>query len=76
MFSDLKKHVENYYVLKKSEYTRTVTTVQRLLLNHQPSYNSNRKPQSKFFSNQIMFAQHEKTGYDNGETNDNKQTAK
>ena len=30
-FSDLKKRIENDYVLNKAEYPRTVTTVQSLL---------------------------------------------
>ena len=33
-FADLKKCVENDYVLNKAEYPRTVTTVQSLLLNY------------------------------------------
>ena len=61
-FSDLKKHVENDYVLNKAEYPMTVTAVQSILLNYQPNYNSNRNSQSNGVSNQIMFAQRRKTG--------------
>ena len=41
-FSDLKKRIENDYVLNKAEYPRTVTAVQSILLKYQPTYNSNR----------------------------------
>ena len=61
-FADLKKRVENDYVLKKSEYPSTVTTVHSLLLNYQPDYNSNRNYQSSGVRNQTIFAQHGKTG--------------
>ena len=44
-FSDLNKRVENDYVLNKSEYPRTITAVQSLLLKYKPNYNSNRKYQ-------------------------------
>ena len=72
-FSDLKKRVKNDYVLKKAEYPRTVTAVQSLLLNYQPTYKSNRQYQSQGVSNQLMFAHRGKTGDDEGETKDNKQ---
>ena len=41
-FADLKKRIENDYVLNKAEYPRTLTAVQSLLLNYQPNYNSHR----------------------------------
>ena len=66
-FADLKKRVENDYVLNKSEYPRTVTSVHILLLNYQPNYNSNRNFQSNGVSNQLMFAQRGKTGDDEGD---------
>ena len=66
-FSDLKKCVENDYVLNKVEYPRTFTAVQSLLLNYQPNYNSNRNSQSNRVSNQLMFAQRGKTGDNEGE---------
>ena len=46
-FADLKKRVENDYVLNKAEYPRKVTAVQSLLLNYQPNDNSHRKSLSK-----------------------------
>ena len=55
-FADLKKHVENDYVLNKAEYPRAVTTVQSLLLNYQPNYNSDRNYKYNGVSNQLMFA--------------------
>ena len=61
-FVDLKKRVENYYVLNKAEYPSIVTSVHSLLLNYQPNYNSNRNSQSNGFSNQLIFAQGRKTG--------------
>ena len=63
-FADLKKRIGNDYVLNKAEYPRTVTTVQSLLLNYQPNYNSHKNSQSNGVSNQLMFAQREKTGDD------------
>ena len=66
-FSDLKKRIENDYVLNKAEYPRTVTAVQSLLLNYQPNYNSHRNSQTNGISNQLMFAQHGKTGDDEGD---------
>ena len=66
-FSDLKKCVENDYVLNKVEYPRTFTAVQSLLLNYQPNYNSNRNSQSNGVRNQLMFAQRGKTGNDEGD---------
>ena len=65
-FTNLKKRIENEYVLNKAEYPRTVTLVQRLLLNYQPNYNSHRNYQSNGVSNQLMFAQRIKTGDDEG----------
>ena len=66
-FADLKKRVENDYVLNKAEYPRTVTTVQSLLLNYQPNYNSHRTSQSNWVSNQLMLAHRGKTGYNEGD---------
>ena len=68
-FSDLKKNVENDYVLKKAEYMRTVTAMQILLLKYQPTYNSNSKSQYQGISNQLMSTQHGKTGDHEGKTN-------
>ena len=59
-FSELKKRVENDYVLNKAEHPRTVTAVQILLLNYQPNYNSHRNSQSNRVSNQLMFSQRSK----------------
>ena len=66
-FYDLKKRIENDYVLNKAGYPRTVTAVQSLLLNYQPNYNSHRNSQSKGVCNQLMFAQRGKTGDDEGD---------
>ena len=66
-FADLKKRVENDYVLKKAEYPRTVTAVQSLLLNYQPTYNSHRNSQSNRVINQLIFAQRGKTGDGEGD---------
>ena len=66
-FADLKKRIENDYVLNKAEYPKTVTAVQSLLLNYQPNYNSHRNSQSNGVRNQIMFAQCGKTGDDEGD---------
>ena len=66
-FGDLRKRVENEYVLNKEEYPSTVISVQSLLLNSQHKYNNNRKYQSQGVSNQLMFTQHGKTGDDEGE---------
>ena len=68
IFYDLKKHVENNYVLNKSQYPRTATAVQSLILNYQPNYNYNSKYQSNGVINKLMFAQNGKTGDDVGET--------
>ena len=65
-FADLKKRVENDYVLNKAEYPRIVTAVQSLILNYQSAYNSNGNSQSNGVSNQIMFAQRGKTGDNRG----------
>ena len=46
----------------KAEYPRTVTAVHIILLKYQPNYNSNRNSQYNGVSNQLVFAQHSKTG--------------
>ena len=61
-FSDLKKRVENDYVLNKAEYPKTVTAIQILLLNYQPNYNSNINYQSNGVRNQLMFVQRGEMG--------------
>ena len=66
-FSDLKKRIENDYVLNKVEYPRMVTAVQSLLLNYQYSYSSHGNYQSNGVSNQLMFAQRGKTGDNEGD---------
>ena len=66
-FSNLKKRVENDYVLNKSEYQRTVATVHSLLLKYQPTYNFNIIDQSNGVRNQLMFAQGGKTGDNKGD---------
>ena len=66
-FADLNMRVENNYVLNKAEHPSTVTAVQSLLLNHQPSYNSKINSQYNRVSNQLVFAQCGKTGGDEGE---------
>ena len=66
-FSDLKKRVENDYVLNKAEYPRTMTAVKSLLLNYQHNYKSNRNSQSNGVSNQIMFTQGGENGDDKGD---------
>ena len=53
-FSDLKKSVENNYVLDNVENPRTVTVVQSLLLNCQPKYIYNRQSQSNGVRNQLF----------------------
>ena len=68
IFYGLKKHVKSYYVLNKSEYPRTFTAVQSLLLNYHNSYNSNDKSQYHGVNNQLMFKQHAKTWDDDDET--------
>ena len=50
-FDDLKKRLENNYVLNKAEYPRTVTVVHSLILNYQPDYNYNGQPQSQGVNN-------------------------
>ena len=67
-FADIKKHVNNYYIFNNAEYPRTVTVLHRILLNYQTNYNSNSQSQSQGVSKQIMYAQHKKTGYDDGGT--------
>ena len=66
-FSDLKKRIKNDYVLNKAEYPMTMTAVQSLILNYQPSYNTHRNSQSNEVSNQLMFAQRGKNGDDEGD---------
>ena len=66
-FSDLKKCIENDYVLNKAEYPRTTNALQSLLLNYQPNYYSHRNSQSNGVNNQLMFAQRGKTGEDEGD---------
>ena len=73
IFSDLKKRIENYYVLNKAEYPRTVTAVQGILLNHQPNYNYNRNYQSNGVRNHPMFAQRGKTGDNEGDRKEKEQ---
>ena len=60
-FADLKKHVENDYIMNKAEYPRTVTSVQSLLLKYQYNYKSNRNSQSNRVRNQLMFGKLRKT---------------
>ena len=55
-FANLKKRIENDYVMNKSEYPRTVTAVQSLLLNYQNNYNSHRNFQSNGVINYLIFA--------------------
>ena len=72
-FSDLKKRVEADYVLNKAEYPRAVTTVHSPMLNYKPNYNSNRTFQPSGVSNQLMFAQRRKTGYNRYKRKEKKQ---
>ena len=72
-FYDLKRRVDNDYILNKAEYPITGTTVHILILNYQSNYNSNRQYQSQGVSNQFMFSQCDKTGDDDGETKYDKQ---
>ena len=72
-FSDLKKRVENDYVLNKAEYPRTVTSVQSLVLNYQLNYKSNRNSQSNGVNNQLIFAQREKNGDNEGNRKEKEQ---
>ena len=65
-FADLKKRIDNDYVLNKAEYPGTVTAVQSLLLNYRPNYNSHRNFQSNVVNNKLMFVQRGKTGDDEG----------
>ena len=65
-FADLKKRVENDYVLKNEEYLRTLTAVQSILLNYLSNHNANRNSQSNGVRNQLMFAQCGKPGDDEG----------
>ena len=52
-FSDLKKCVENDYVLNKAEYPQTITVVKYLLLNYHPNYSMQYQYQGD--GNQLMF---------------------
>ena len=70
--SDLKKRIENEYVLNKAECARTVTAVQTLVLYYQPSYNYNNQYQFQGVSNQLMFSQCGKTVDDEVETKEDK----
>ena len=72
-FADLKKRIENDYVLNKAEYPSTVTTVHSLLLNYQPNNNSRINSQYNGVSNQLMFAQRGKTGDDEGNRKEKEQ---
>ena len=72
-FAELKKRVENKYVLNKVEYRRMVTAVQILLLKYQPNYNSKIYYQSDRVSNQLMFAQCGKIGHEEGNRKEKKQ---
>ena len=64
---------QNYYVLNKTEYLRTVTAVQTQPLNYQPNYKYDRKSQPQGVLNQLMFTQHGKTWYDEGKAKYEKQ---
>ena len=66
-FYDLKKRVENDYVMNKAEHPRTVITVQSILLNYQTNYKSNGNTETNGVSNQIMFAQRGKNGDGEGD---------
>ena len=66
-FFDLKNNVENDYALNKAEYSRRVTSVQIILLNYQHNCKFNRNPQYNGFNKQLMYAQHGKTGDDEGD---------
>ena len=72
-FADLKKRVENCYVLNNTEYPRTITSVQSLLLNYQPNYNANRNSQLNRVSNQLVFEQHRKNGDNEGDGKEKEQ---
>ena len=67
IFYDLKKRAKNNYVMNKAEFLSTVAAVQNLLLNFRHNYNSYMQSQFNDISNKLMFAQHGKTGYDEGE---------
>ena len=54
-------------MLNKAEYRRTATAVQSLLLNYQPTFNSNRNSQSNGVSNQLIFEQRGITGDEEGD---------
>ena len=60
-------------MLNKAEYPRTVNSVQSLLLNYQPNYNSNGNFEYNGVSNQIMFSQCGKTGDDEGDRKEKNQ---
>ena len=59
---NLKRRVDNDYILNKAEYPRNGTAVQSLILNYQSNYNSYSKYQSQGVRNQFIFAQRGKTG--------------
>ena len=61
-FDNLKKRVENDYVLNKAEHPRTVIAAHILILNYQTNYNSNRNSQSNGVSNHLMFENAGKLG--------------
>ena len=61
IFYDLKKRDENDYVYNKAEYPMTVTTVQRIILSHQPKNNYNRQSKYQGVRNKLMFVQCGKT---------------
>ena len=75
-FDDVRKRINNEYVLNKAEYPSTFTAVQSLLINCQPNYDSNRQSQYQTFGNQLMFTQIGKTVDDEGEKKRIKQIPK
>ena len=71
-FSNLKKRVENDYVMKKSEYPRTAAEVYNILLYYQHNYKYNSNSQSNGVRNQLMFAQYGKNGDGKGDRKEKK----
>ena len=61
IFYDLKKRDENDYVFNKAEYPMTVTTVQIIILSHQPKNNYNRQSTYHGVITQLMIVQCGKT---------------
>ena len=59
--------------MNEVDYPKTVTAVQSLLLNCQPSYNSIRQYQSNGINNQLMITWRGKSEDNEGETKDEKQ---